>query len=102
MENRQMTRTNVPMFTTAAEAANWSQPLTPDHIVLAGERGWQAAYGEACESVEAEYLAGVDADDTDALDQGMKAVADAVTNAWSEGLSHDEWVSGALRSLRRA
>lgn len=45
-------------------------------------------------------LASLDADDTDAMDAARKTVNDAVNNTWSEGLSHDEWVSAALARLR--
>lgn len=81
-------------------------PMTTDPT-LAGEHGWMllvswdAAYSEVCDSVESEYLSGLDGEDDDAQEQGRKAVADAVTIAWDEGLSHDEWMSAALRRLRR-
>lgn len=85
-------RTDAPMTTDTAQAAANGWTLVQ----------WDAAYEAACDSVESEYLAGTDADDTDAQEQGRKAVADAVTNAWAEGRSHDEWVSAALRRLRAA
>jgi hypothetical protein len=85
-------RTNEPMTIDATQAATNGWTLVQ----------WDAAYEAACDSAEAEHLAGTDPDDTDALEAGRKAVADAVTNAWDEGRSHDEWVSAALRSLRRA
>jgi hypothetical protein len=97
-----MTRTNVPMFTSPTEAANWSQPLPADRIILAGEAGYWAAHAEVADAVEAEYCADVDADDTDAMDEARKVVSERVNNTWAEGISHDEWVSAALRSLRRA
>ena len=81
-------------------------PMTTDPA-LAAENGWallaswDAAYSEVCDSVESEYLSGLGEEDDDAMEQGRKAVADAVTNAWDEGLSHDEWISAALRRLRR-
>lgn len=96
-----MTSTNIPMFTSQAEAANWSQPLPANHIILAGEAGYCAAHAEVADAVEAEYCAGMDADDTDAMEDARKLVSERVNNAWVEGLSHDEWVSAALRSVRR-
>jgi hypothetical protein len=84
-------RTDTAMTTEAALAAENGWTL----IV------WDAAYAAACDSVESEYLRGVDPDDTDAGEQARKAVEDAVTNVWQEGLSHDEWMSAALRRLRR-
>ena len=84
-------RSNEPMTTSEAHAAANGWALLQ----------WYAAYEAACNSVEDEYLAGIDADDTDAMEQGRKACANAVTNAWDEGRSHDEWVSAALRALRR-
>ncbi len=96
-----MTATNIPMFTTAAEAAGWSQPLPTNHVILAGEAGYWAAAAEVSDEVEAQYCADIDADDTDAMEGARKVVSERVNNAWSEGMSHDEWVSAALRSLRR-
>ncbi len=96
-----MTRTDAPMFSTAADAGAWSQPLPANHIVLAGEAGYWAAHAEVADAVEAQYCAGIDADDTDAMDEARKLVSERVNNAWAEGLSHDEWVSATLRSLRR-
>lgn len=85
-------RTDAPMTTDATQAAANGWTLVQ----------WDAAYEAACDSAEAEHLRGVDTDDTDAMEQGRKQVADAVTSAWVEGRSHDEWVSAALRRLRRA
>jgi len=81
-----------------------NEPMTTDET-LAAANGWtlvqwNAAYAAACDSVEDQHLAGTDPDDTDAAEAARKAVADAVTNAWNEGRSHDEWVSAALRRLR--
>jgi hypothetical protein len=97
-----MTATNIPMFTAAAEAAAWSQPLPANHIILAGDDGYWAAAAEVSDEVEAQYCADIDADDTDGLCQARKVVSERVNNAWVEGLSHDEWVSAALRALRRS
>jgi len=41
-------------------------------------------------------------DDYRAWDEAEKAVNDAVTNTWREGLGHDNWCSYALLRLRRA
>ena len=83
-------RTNDPMTTDATQAAANGWTLVQ----------WDAVYEVACDSTEAEHMAETDPDDTDAQEQGRKAVADAVTNSWDEGRSLDEWVSAALRSLR--
>lgn len=93
-----MARTNIPMFTSESEAAAWHMPLA-DHIVLAGDSGYWSAAGEVADAVEVAWL--LDADD-DAQEQLRKSAVDAVNNAWSEGFSHDEWVSAALRLLRGA
>lgn len=95
-----MPATTAPMFTTEAAAAEWAQPLPADHIILAGEPGYWAAAGEVVDAVEAQYCADIDPDDTDAMDEARKVVSERVNNAWVEGLSHDEWVSAALRALR--
>ena len=93
-----MARTNVPMF---LDAPTDERPLrAEDRIDLAGERGWQAAYAEVCETVEGEFLRDVNPDDEFLIEQANKSVADAVTNVWIEGLSQDDWVSAALRRLR--
>lgn len=83
-------RTDSPMTTDAALAAEhgWTQVQ------------WQAAYEAACNSVEDEHLSPIDPDNTDAREQARKSIADAVTNAWAEGHTHDEWVAAALRRLR--
>jgi hypothetical protein len=85
-------RTNDPMTTNATQATTNGWTLVQ----------WSAIYEAACDSTEAEHMAGIDPDDTDAQEQGRKAVADAVTNTWNDGRSLDEWVSAALRSLRAA
>lgn len=93
-----MSRTDIPMFLQTPDA---DRPHRADErIDLAGQPGWEAAYGEVCDAVEDQILAGIDADDEDAQAQARDAVADAATNAWSEGASHDEWVSATLRRLR--
>jgi len=61
---------------------------------------WDAAYAAACNSVSDEMLADVEQDADDLREQITSSVNDAVTGAWIEGLSHDEWVSAALRRLR--
>lgn len=93
-----MPATNAPMFTSDAAAANWHMPLPASYTVLAGERGWQAAYAEVCDAVEAEMLR--DVEDDGIAEQVRDSVRDAVTNAWSEGQSHDDWCADALRRLR--
>lgn len=92
-------RTDAPMFTCAAEAAAWHRPLPADHIILAGERGYWAAAAEVQDAVEAQTLRDLDPDDDSITEQARKAAGDAVNNAWSEGITHDEWVSAALRLL---
>jgi hypothetical protein len=93
-----MTRTNIPMFLDTPAA---DRPLRADaRIDLAGVPGWQAAYAEVCDAVEGEALRNVDVDDEFAHEQMHKSVADAVTNSWREGLSHDAWVSEALGRIR--
>jgi len=84
-------RTNVPMTTDAAlaDANGWA-------LV-----NWNPCYEAACDSVMGEYAGriGFDPDYTDAHNDATDAVNNAVTNSWSEGMSHDEWVSVALRRL---
>jgi hypothetical protein len=93
-------RTNVPLFTTEAEARSWHLPLPADHVVLAGEDG----YWEAAAEVEVSVLNSLGSDTEsmgdDAFEQFQKTVGDAVNNSWAEGLTMDEWASASLRLLR--
>lgn len=95
-------RTNVPMFTTAEAARNWDRPLPPDHVVLDGGAGYWAAAEAVEDSVAVEFLRGSDPDDDTFQENARKWIADAVNAAWREGVTHDEWASDALASLRRA
>lgn len=96
-----MARTDAPMFTTEDAARQWHRPLPAHHIILAGEGGYWAAAAEVEAAVSGEWMAGSEIGD-DMLDQMQKSVTDAVNNAWQEGMTHDEWVSAALRALRDA
>ena len=87
-------RTNVPMF---LDTPMEERPV--DRIDLAGKQGWQAAYDAVCDAVQAEFTNGVE--DERVLEQAEKSVADAVTNTWHEGITHDDWCSFALMRLRR-
>ena len=78
--------------------------MTTDEA-LAAKRGWtliewEPAYMAACEDV-LEQLVSENPDADDAKRDAMeKAVNDAVTSAWKEGLSHEDWCNAVLRRLR--
>lgn len=72
---------------------------------LAKEHGWHlvnwdAAYEEARNRLFAEALNDVAFHDDWLNGQITKSVNDALTNAWIEGMSHMEWVSAALLTMR--
>lgn len=78
-------------------------PMTTD-ANLATEHGWtlinyEAAYEETCDSVFNDKICGQDRDDPDVFEQVCKSVSDAVSNAWVEGMSHDDWTSAARRRM---
>lgn len=85
-------RTDAPMTTEEAQAAANGWTLV----------NWEAAFSEAVDSAEAEYLRDIDPDNETAMEQARGAVSDALANTWDEGMSHDAWVSAALRRLRHA
>ena len=85
------------MFTTTKRTTD--ETLADHHGWALCE--WEAIDEAACDSVLNEMLVGVDPDDDDLRDQITHSVSDAVANAWQEGMSHDEWVSAALRILQR-
>jgi hypothetical protein len=61
---------------------------------------WEPAYIAACEDVLEQLVSEhPDADDAK-RDEMEKTVNDAVTNAWKEGLSHEDWCNKVLRRLR--
>lgn len=91
--------TNVPMFTSEAEAAAWTQPLPAAHVILAGEAGYWSAAGAVQDACEADCMRGIDPDDDLANEEARKRIYEAVNNEWAEGLSHDEWCAAVRRRL---